>query len=43
MSYTEAASVMGVNNKKVDNLLAKGKREMKEELIREGITRAREE
>ena len=43
LSYTEAASVMGVNNKKVDNLLAKGKREMKEELIREGITRAREE
>ena len=42
MSYTEAAAVMGVNNKKIDNLLLKGKRAMKEELSREGITRADE-
>ena len=42
LSYAETAAVMGVNHKKVDNLLAKGKREMKEELIREGITRAQE-
>ena len=42
MSYAEAAAVMGVNSKKVDNLLAKGKRILKEELIREGITRAEE-
>ena len=39
MSYAEAAAVMGVNRKKIDNLLIKGKKIMKEELIREGITR----
>ena len=40
LSYTEAAAVMGVNIKKIDNLLSRGKKSMKEELIREGITRA---
>lgn len=41
-SYTEAAAVMGVNTKKVDNLLMKGKRCMKTELEKEGITCADE-
>lgn len=40
MSYAEAAAVMGVNAKKVDNLLARGKRLMKTELEKEGITHA---
>lgn len=39
LTYAEAAAVMGVNIKKIDNLLARGKKSMKEELIREGITR----
>lgn len=42
LSYAEAAAVMGVNSKKVDNLLTKGKKSMKSELIREGITGANE-
>lgn len=42
LSYAEAAAVMGVNEKKVDNLLMKGKRIMKAELEKEGITRAGE-
>ena len=33
---------LGVNPRKIDNLLAKGKRMMKDELAREGITRADE-
>ena len=42
LSYAEAAAVMGVNAKKVDNLLTKGKRSMKAELEKEGVTRAGE-
>ena len=42
MSYAETADVLGVNPRKIDNLLAKGKRMMKDELAREGITRADE-
>ena len=40
MSYDQAASVLGVTAKKVDNLLMKGKRLMRLELEREGITDA---
>lgn len=42
LNYREAAAVMGVNTKKVDNLLTKGKRSMRAELEKEGITRADE-
>ena len=37
LQYKEAASVMGVNAKKVDHLLSRGKRRMREELEKEGI------
>ena len=43
LTYLETAAVLGVNKKRVDNLLARGKKELKEELIREGITRAQGE
>lgn len=42
LTYVQTAAVMGVNVKKVDNLLAKGKRIMRAELEKEGITRAGE-
>lgn len=37
MSYAEAASVMGVNTKKVDHLLTRGKKQMRIELEKEGV------
>ena len=37
MSYEEAAAVMKVNVKKVNNLLTRGKGKLREELAREGI------
>ena len=42
MSYSEAATVMGVNQKKIDNLLARGKQVLKQELGKEGIHHAYE-
>ena len=42
MSYAQAAAVMGVNTKRVDNLLGRGKRLMRSELSKEGITGADE-
>ena len=42
MSYTDAAAVMGVNTKRVDHLLTRGKKAMREELRKEGITDAYE-
>ena len=38
MSYSHAAEVMGVNTKRVDHLLSRGKLAMKKELKEEGIT-----
>lgn len=40
LSYAETAAVLGVNVKRVDNLLTRGKKCMKAELEKEGITRA---
>ena len=40
MSYAEAAEVMKVNTKKIDHLLSRGKKSMREELMKEGITNA---
>lgn len=40
MSYEQAASVMGVSRKKIDNLLTRGRSILKEELEKEGITDA---
>ncbi len=40
MRYAEAAEVMKVSTKKVDHLLSRGKKRMKAELIKEGITGA---
>ncbi|MBO4904785.1 MAG: RNA polymerase sigma factor [Lachnospiraceae bacterium] len=37
MSYEEAAQIMGVSRKKIDNLLYKGKERMRAELDKEGI------
>ena len=37
LSYAEAAGVMGIDTKKVDNLLVKGKKSMRLELAKEGI------
>jgi len=42
MSYAEAAVVMGVNTKRVDHLLYRGKKQMIKELESEGITNAYE-
>ncbi len=42
MNYADAASVMGVSTKKIDNLLARGKKKLKEELRKEGFTNAYE-
>ncbi len=40
LSYTEAASVMKVNSKRIDHLLQRGKRQMRSELGKEGIVNA---
>ena len=40
MSYSQAAEVLGCNTKKIDNLLANGKKQLRTELEKEGITRA---
>lgn len=40
MSYQEAADVMKVNPKKIDHLLTRGRKTLKTELIKEGITGA---
>ncbi len=37
LSYAEAAAVMGTDAKRIDNLLIKGKRNMRSELEKEGI------
>ena len=42
MSYAQAGMVMSVNTKKIDHLLTKGKKRLREELEREGITNAYE-
>ena len=42
MSYAEAAMVMGVNAKRVDHLLTRGKKQLASELAKEGITNAYE-
>ena len=42
MSYAQAASVMGVKVKRIEYLLAKGKRRMQNELEKEGVTNAYE-
>ena len=40
LSYTQAASVMKVNTKRIDHLLQRGKRQMRNELEKEGVTNA---
>ena len=40
MSYTQAAAVLNCNTKKVDNLLNNGKKQLRLELEKEGITHA---
>ncbi len=40
MSYDQAAMVMGVNKKRVDHLLTRGKQQLSKELQKEGITNA---
>ena len=40
MSYKDAAAVMGVNIKKVDHLLERGKKKLREELTKEGVINA---
>jgi len=40
MSYKEAAKIMKVNTKKIDNLLARGKKTLRLELEKEGIADA---
>ena len=42
MSYAEAAAVMGVNTKKIDHLLTKGKNQLSIELKKEGFTNENE-
>ena len=42
MSYSEAAHVMGVNSKRIDHLLTRGKKQLSAELAKEGITNAYE-
>ena len=41
LSYAEAAAVMKVGAKRIDNLLQRGKRRLRQELEREGITDAK--
>lgn len=38
LSYREAAGVLKVNTKRIDNLLERGKKRMREELKKEGVT-----
>ena len=38
MSYAEAASVMGVNTKRIDHLLTRGKKHLRDEMEKEGVT-----
>ena len=40
MSYAEAAAVMKVNRKKIDHLLQRGKKNMRIELLKEGMVSA---
>ena len=40
MSYAEAAAVMKVNRKKIDHLLQRGKKNMRIELVKEGMVSA---
>ena len=40
MSYAEASHIMKVNMKKIDHLLERGKKQMRKELEKEGITDA---
>ena len=40
LSYAQAAEVLGCGVKKIDNLLTNGKKRMREELEKEGITSA---
>ena len=40
MSYKDTATVMNVSLKKIDNLLTRGRKRLKEELEKEGITDA---
>lgn len=40
MSYAQAAEVLGCNAKKIDHLLEKGKKRLRAELEREGVTHA---
>ena len=42
MSYAQAASVMGVKEKRIDHLLSRGKQQMRRELEKEGVTSAHE-
>ena len=42
MTYSEAAQVMGVNSKRVDHLLVRGKKQLSMELKKEGIVNAYE-
>lgn len=42
LSYSQAASVMKTSSKKVDHLLQRGKRQMRDELALEGVTNAYE-
>ncbi|MBQ4467893.1 MAG: RNA polymerase sigma factor [Firmicutes bacterium] len=38
MSYTKAAEIMGCSEKKIDNMLANGKKSMRKELEKEGLS-----
>ena len=40
LSYVQAAEVLGCGTKKIDNLLANGKKQLRRELEKEGITHA---
>ena len=40
LSYAQASEVLGCNTKKIDNLLANGKKQLRRELEKEGITHA---
>ncbi len=42
MSYAQAAAVMGVNTKRIDHMLTRGKQAMRKELKKEGVTDAYE-
>ena len=42
MSYAQAGMVMGINAKKVDHLLDKGKKKLRTELEKEGVSHAHE-